>query len=365
MKIAYDYNIFFTQKYGGISRYFCSIIKEIIKKKNENKVKIFSPLFKNRYLLEISKQFRSGIYIPRYPIYNYLKNIVENTSYKQIKNSDFDIIHNTYYNSKIVNIKNKKKVVTVYDLIHEKFSKLYSENNLYNKKETIENADHIICISENTKKDLLQYYNINESKVSTIYLGFDHLSNDYSKINFDKLLLPKNFILFVGSRKKYKNFDLLLEAFKIKKNIIKDFEIVCFGGGKFNNKELNKFKNFGLNDRIKNYQGNDILLSYLYTKAQLFVFPSSYEGFGLPLIEAMSQNCPVLASENSTFVELAKDSIHFFENNNLEDLAFKIDFLLKSENDLNSKKLKAIEISKQYTWENCTNKTLEIYKKLF
>jgi len=364
MKIAYDYNIFFSQKYGGISRYFCSIIKEIIKEKGENQIKIFSPLFKNRYLLEISKKFRTGIYIPRFPTYNYLKTFVENTSFKQIKNSDFEIIHSTYYNSKIIDIKNKKKVITVYDLIHEKFSKLYGKNNLYNKKKTIENADHIICISENTKKDLLEYYNLDENKVSTIHLGFDHLSEDYSKLNFDNLLLPKNFILFVGSREKYKNFDLLLEAYRSKKNIMNDFQIVCFGGGKFTKKEINKFNRFELIDKVKNYQGNDILLSYLYTKTQLFVFPSEYEGFGLPLIEAMSLNCPVLASENNTFIEIAKDSIHYFKNNSLEDLSFKIEFLLNSKNDLNSKKSKAFELSRQYTWKKCTKKTLEIYKKL-
>ena len=107
-----------------------------------------------------------------------------------------------------------------------------------------------------------------------------------------------------------------------------------------------------------------ILSNTSILKAKLFIFPSQYEGFGLPLIEAMSQNCPVLASENSTFVEIAKDSIHFFKNNNVEDLAYKIEFLINSENDLNSKKFKALEISKKYTWENCAKKTLEIYKKL-
>ena len=232
------------------------------------------------------------------------------------------------------------------------------------KKKTIENADHIICISENTKKDLLEYYSVNENKVSTVYLGFDHISKNYSKINFDKFLFPKNFILFVGSRQKYKNFDLLLNAYKQKINILNDLELVCFGGGKFTDKEVNKFKSLGVNARIKNFQGDDVLLSYLYAKAKLFIFPSQYEGFGLPLIEAMSQNCPVLASENSTFVEIAKDSIHFFKNNNVEDLAYKIEFLINSENDLNSKKFKALEISKKYTWENCAKKTLEIYKKL-
>ena len=362
MKIAYNNSIFFTQKYGGISRYFCSIINELIK--NEKQVKVFSPIFKNNYLLDLPKKFRKGLYLPRYPIPKLLKNFIDYVCYTQINNSNYDIVHDTYYSENILNYKNKKKVITDYDLIHEKFHKLYKKKNFELKEKIIQNSDAIICISENTKKDLLEYYKVNEKKIYVSYLGYDHIFNNSSSQNFDKFVIPNNFILFVGSRLKYKNFELFLKSYCNNKKVNKDFDIVCFGGGNFSKEEIKRFDELKIKDRIYYFEGKDNFLSYLYMKAKLFIFPSQYEGFGIPLLEAMSIGCPVLASDIDVFSEICKSGVNYFKNNDFNDLSEKLSYLLYSDSQLFSKKELALNISKEYSWKKCSEETYNIYSKL-
>ena len=105
-------------------------------------------------------------------------------------------------------------------------------------------------------------------------------------------------------------------------------------------------------------------MSYLYKKAKLFIFPSQYEGFGIPLIEAMSVGCPVLASNIDVFSEICKNGINYFENNDTDDLSEKLNYLLYSDNKLLSKKDLALSISKNYSWKKCSEETYNIYSKL-
>ena len=362
MKIAYNSSIFFLQKYGGISRYFCSIINEFIKDKKN--IKVYSPIFKNNYLLDLPQDIRKGFYLPRYPLNYLLKSLIEKISYFQINNSNCDIVHDTYYSKNILKYKYKKKIITVYDLIHEKFSHLYKNKNLELKKKVIQSSDAIICISENTKKDLIEYYRIDEKKIFVTYLGYDHIIKNYSSLRIDQLDIPTNFILFVGSRYKYKNFRLLLETYCSNKDIKNDYQIVCFGGEKFSKEELKNFNDLNIKNRISYFSGDDTLLSYLYKNAKLFVFPSQYEGFGIPLLEAMAIGCPVLASDISIFREICKNGINYFKNNDKNDLSDKLKYLLYSDTNSKLKINLALSISKEYSWKKCSQKTYDIYRNL-
>ena len=362
MKIAYNSSIFFTQKYGGISRYFCSIINEFI---NDKKIiKVFSPIYENNYLLDLSNKYKKGFYIPRYPVPDLLKNIIDHISFTQIENSNFDIIHDTYYSENIFNYKNKKKVITVYDLIHEKFPQLYNNKDLEKKKKVIQGSDAIICISQNTKDDLIKYYNVDEKKINVIYLGCNHVSINLSSKNLFNYDIPRNFIFFVGSRLKYKNFELLIKSYCMSKKLKNDFNIVCFGGGKFTKNEREFFNEFNIQEKLFHFEGNDDLLSFLYSQAKLFVFPSQYEGFGIPLLEAMSIGCPVLASNTNIFKEICKDGVHYFSNNNVNDLFEKLEQLLYSKIDLLSKNKLALSISRTFNWKKCAVETYNVYNKL-
>ena len=362
MKVAFTNSIFFRQKFGGVSRYFCSVMSELI---NANiDIKVFTLFFKNNYLKKIPKKNRQGIFIPRYPVSNFLENQIEKVLNNQIQNSSYDIVHETYYSSEFLNFKGKKKVITVYDLIHEKFDNLYTKKNFSLKKKIVDESDVVICISNNTKNDLMNYYKVPEKKIIVTYLGCDHLRYNHKDVEFKDLSLPENFILFVGSRLKYKNFRLFIESFASSKIIRDEFEIVCFGGGNFSNDEKKFFSELDLDKKIIHKHGSDYLLSYLYKKAKLFIFPSQYEGFGIPLIEAMSLGCPVLASDINVFREISEDGVNYFVNNDKKSLIENLEYLLKNEKNLYSKITSAKKISNKYSWKNCANQTIEIYNKI-
>ena len=235
LKIIYNNTIFFNQRYGGISRYYDSIFKIFIQKKIE--FKVISPIYKNIYLKNLSHKFKTGIYIPRYPMSKIIKKFNDTLSYKLINKCKYEILHDTYYTPSLSKIKNKKKFLTIHDLIHEKLNHYYHFKDLINyKKKIFENIDNFICVSNTTKEDFLNIYKIPEEKVKVIYHGSDHL--DSIKINKNnkkfkfKDALNKPFILYVGNRNRYKNFEILINSFKNSAELNDNFNIVCFGGEK-------------------------------------------------------------------------------------------------------------------------------------
>jgi glycosyltransferase involved in cell wall biosynthesis len=364
MKIFFDYQIFYLQKYGGISNYFYNLSLGL-KKKNNN-IKIFSPIFKNMYGKKLlDEKIIIGKYINNYPKYTgQIINLINNkTTNYYLKKFNPEILHMTYYNNSYSYSKNSINFLTIYDLIHEKFPNYYSkpflEFTLKKKKNAINKADHIICISENTKRDLINYYNVSEKKITTIYLGVDQDKEKPTLIKKDK-----KFILYVGDRSKYKNFKNLLIAYSSSKLLSENFYLMCFGGGKFNQNEKNEFKNLRLSENnIIQVFGDDKKLFSYYASAECLVIPSLYEGFGLPLIEAMSLDCPVICSKTSSLLEIGSDAVIYFDPYKVEDIKNKIEqFILDSDNKTQLSE-KAKNNVKLYTWHDCVERTLELYKK--
>ena len=364
MKILFDYQIFYLQKYGGISNYFYHLSLGL--KKNYDSTRIFSPIFTNYYGKKLlKKKIIVGKYIKNYP--KYTSKLTNKINYKltnyYIKFFNPDIFHMTYFNNSYHLSKKTLKFLTIYDLIHEKFpdyySKTFKEFTLKKKEEAIKKADHIICISENTKSDLLNYYKVNENKVSTVHLG---VIQNKEKPAFIKT--ERKFILYVGERNKYKNFKNLLKVYSNSKLLYENFSLICFGGGSFSQDEKNEFKSLKLNqNNIYQISGNDEMLYSYYASAECLVIPSLYEGFGLPLLEAMSLNCPVLCSRTSSLVEIGAEAAIFFDPYSVEDLQCKSEELILN-NDKKNKLIKYGRVNARlYTWDNCVNKTLKLYKE--
>jgi len=360
MKIFFDYQIFNLQKFGGISKYFYNLIINLKKKKIN--LKVFAPLSKNNYSQKlIDDKLLLGFYVEKYPKFTsrFINNINLNLSKFYLKSFKPNIIHLTYYNN-IYKIKSSTlKVLTVYDLIHEKFSNYYKKN-FHSKKKVLEYADYIICISENTKRDLLEYYNLDEKKISVVYLGVQQNVN-----NVNKILLNKNFILYVGDRNKYKNFKNFILAYSKSEILKKNFNIVCFGGGIFTKDELQNFNNLKiLSNQISQISGEDDLLKSYYASASFLIIPSLYEGFGLPLIEAMSLNCPVLCSNSSSLKEIAGDAAIFFDPNCYEDIKDSMENFVLGKINKKDLIIQGKKNSQKFTWENCAEDTLKVYKKI-
>tara|TARA_X000000950_G_C13870396_1_gene642613 strand:- start:100 stop:1218 length:1119 start_codon:yes stop_codon:yes gene_type:complete len=371
MKIFFDHKIFSLQSYGGPSRYFTNLVSKLNEIDSVN-AKIYAPLHINYMLSSISKS-NIGIAnkIPFANFFNQSNNFkksilkINNKINKYYEKKEKpEIIHTTYYEDGFP--KNSRNlVVTVYDLIHEIFKKDYSkEYKFLPKKNILDKAQQIICISQSTKKDLINYYDIDEKKITVTYLS-NNLTLDEKLFFKKKIKLPEKFFLYVGSRWKYKNFNQLLLSISINKNILKELDLVIFGGGKITSQEKEFIKRLNLNiDKIIQLDGDESLLKLLYRKAEFFIYPSKYEGFGIPILESFSQKCPVLCSNTSSFPEVAGKAAIFFDPNDELSISNSIDSIMTSK-DLRKKLInEGSERLQKFSWTKCASETLNVYKKI-
>ena len=353
MKILFDYQIFLLQKYGGISSYYFNLVNELIKQKHNSK--IIAPLHISEVLKELkSKNVIVGKKINQIP--RFTTKIITKLNdlffeyYVQKLNPQ--IVHYTYYN-KIFNFNNVKKITTVYDLIHEK---LYNRNNV--KKKSLDSVDHAICISKSTQNELIDYYKVDESKTSVVYLASKF---DYNK---NKILKEKSdpYLLFVGDRFGYKNFNNFIKSISHSKLLKNKIKIVCFGIYPFTKKELELFKTEQINlDNITFINGNDELLKKLYLNSIALVYPSLYEGFGLPIIEAMSLGCPVACSNTSPMKEVGGDAVNYFNPKVIESITSSIEEVVCSAEKRNILIERGFLQNKKFSWNKCATETLEVY----
>ncbi len=229
------------------------------------------------------------------------------------------------------------------------------------KKYSISRADHIICISEQTKKDLLKFYDVEEKKISVVHLGFSLTNSTKSYTN----IINRPYLLYVGKRDGYKNFRDFLKAYSSLTHIKKDYDLVAFGGGRFSKDEELLIKKLNLQKKtIHQIEGDDSILANLYKYASLFVYPSLYEGFGIPPLEAMSFDCPVACSNTSSIPEVVGDAAKLFDPYSVKEIANAIEVVLMDSVLREEMIRKGQERTKLFSWESCAIKTYEIYKGL-
>lgn len=363
MKIAYDYQIFALQEYGGISRYFYELARNLALS-NTCDVMIIAPSYINKYINDINNGLVFGKYLPiikgTYRIRKYL-NIFITKNLLYIKHPD--IVHETYYNLLKLARPNAKVVVTVYDMIHEKYSEYFPSNDetIYIKSKAINRADHVICISENTRNDLIKLTNIHKSKTSIVHLGVDIIN----LIKIKKKMGGRPFILYVGHRDGYKNFQRFLKSYFSSKRLLRDFDLVCFGGPEFSSDELTSLNRLGLTPgQVRRISGNDEVLAHLYSNAAALIYPSIYEGFGIPLLEAMAYQCPVVCSNTSSMPEVAGNAAEYFNPYEVDSIVGAIESVVYSSEKSSSLISLGLTRIKLFSWEKCAKQTYEIYSSL-
>ena len=366
MNIAYDYQTFTVQKYGGISRYFYQLTKHI--SKTEHAAEIFSPLYINNYINNLPKElvhgkFVDAKYIDKIPKKSrIIGGINRILSKRQIDLFNPDIVHETFYSKHKTYKKAKYTVITVYDMIHELFDYYLPPHHKGwdEKREAINRADHIICISEHTRKDLVELFGIEKEKTSVVHLAYDN-----SVIVDDKLDNERPFLLYVGWREWYKNFKPFLKSISRSKSIMNDFDIIAFGGGEFTVEELKLMTELGFRDeQVRQISGSDKLLAKYYSQARAFIFPSLYEGFGLPPLEAMSYNCPVISSNSSCMPEVIGDAAEYFNPNSLDEILESVEKTVYSDSRINELVLLGKQQIEKYSWQKCASETLSIYQSI-
>ena len=357
MKILIDGIAYSLKKTGGVRRYFDGLLPNLKKLDKNLEIELFLPK-------KIPTPPPKTIFEP---LLGPINEIILRRQWESIKG---DIFHTTYYTRH----PDKKipQVVTVYDMIYEKFPQYFSskKNQFFKKqkKKAVESADALICISKNTKKDILKFFQVDENKISVIYpgvnLNFKKISDKFKKNKFlQKYKIKKPYLLFVGPRGRYKNFLFFVKAYASwEKNL--NFDLIVVGGTKFSNEEGQYLNKLGVKNKAFNFRYvTDKDLSLFYNCAYAFIFPSLYEGFGLPLLEAMACGTLCLASNKSSFPEIGRNSILYFDPEKPHDILKNLNQSLHKD-----KRLKLIEKSlkraKDFSFKKTAKQTLEVYKRL-
>lgn len=356
VKVLFEHSIFLHQKVGGISNYILKLNENLEHNKIEASIISFISINKK---LEKNKNQITLLKFKKIPKFCRKLFFYINDCFFLIYSRFFkpNIIHFSYYNNNLIKFLKIPYVLTVYDLISEKYQ---IANKQFYKKNLIDNAKHIICISNFTKSELINTYDVPERKISVIHLGID---NDFSKIN--KISnSKKRYILFVGDRDRYKNFEKLVFAFASSDYLKTNFEIICFGGQIFNIREKKLFQELNVDRKIIQTFGDDKSLKKFYEEANVFVSVSLMEGFGLTLLEAMKYKCPVLCSDIPVFREILGNSCEFVDPKNPKKIKEKLEKILKSKNEQNRLIQLGIDKVSEYSWKKCAFETSEIYKKI-
>ncbi|MEL6941957.1 MAG: glycosyltransferase family 1 protein [Bacteroidota bacterium] len=370
--VLFDPQIFTMQRFGGISRYFFELISRV-----EKELNVTFPIYYhiNEYIREkYPNEYKNTFgwnFKGKDTIRDYLIRYSDKKRLNFLKNSARMVYHPTYYGTNPKDIPNDTPVVlTVYDMIHELFydSRFEQQTTVSAQKANlIPRADKIIAISENTKKDILELYpQIRAEKIQTIHLG-SSMRFSSSKIDNDiQKSLDKDYFLYVGDRRFYKNFLWLLST--ILPFLTKtDTMLVVAGGGELTSYEKKQIQLHG-DDLSKSVlfmpSCTDEELASLYTHASIFLFPSKYEGFGIPILESFQLGCPVLLPYSSCFPEVAENAAVYYELNEKDDFIDKIDKLYNDQ--ILRKKMISLgyERLKYFSWEKCSNEHIEIYNEL-
>lgn len=365
LKILYDYQVFAAQTYGGVSRLFYELIKHLADN-NEIELLLFHGLYINRFPLRDFKQkaaFYFGQKIAAFPHISVLLKPINQVLFNVFANKPVDIYHPTGYSSIVYNWRKSPVVLTINDMIPELFPQDFRDirSRLEIKRKCIERADKLITISKTTKQDLLRFYKMDETKISVIYPGAPAENGKYKPCEPYKHHKP--YILYVGTRKQgYKNFDNLLMGYAISKKIHDEFDLICFGGPDFSKSEYDLISLLDCLDNVYHITGNDRELAKLYKGASGFVYPSLYEGFGLPPLEAMTYGCPVMAGHVPVIQEVLGDAAIYFEPREPEAIASVMESTL-FDGTLRLKLIeKGINQVKKYSWNHMAVETFDLYK---
>lgn len=366
LKILYDHQCYTYQDYGGVSRYYTELIRHL-KQNNLAQPKVAIKYSNNQYLNSL-KEVGSKPFLSKYQFKGkklLLDVLNRRISNKIISMGNFDIFHPTYFNPYFLNhLKNKPFVITVHDMTHELFPDKMNkwDKSSEHKKLLVNKAKKIICVSNNTKNDLIKLFQAEEENIKVIYHG--NSLNYKRDLQFESSLkLPEKFILYVGSRKYYKNFIFMIKALA---DLIKegnDLKLICAGGGKFSKDEIKLFTELKIWNKIIQLNVNDKILGALYSNASCFVFPSLYEGFGIPILEAFSCGCPVICSNSSSLPEIGGDAAEFFDPKDLQAIRNAVEIVLTDQD----KRKKMISLGfkrlKNFNWEKSAMQTFELYKE--
>lgn len=363
VKVFFDHQKFSEQKFGGITRYFSALI-DAVKADPDFDYRLGALYSNNHYIRNEDLLLNNALgrwIFKRKPrrIYKWNKQY----SKYLIGKNDFDVLHPTYFHPYFLKRTKKPYVMTMHDMIYEALPEYFTNTEPlpYQKKITTGNASAVIAISESTRQDLIKYLDVPPEKIRMIHHGLDLKA----PLPVEKMPgLPENYILFVGERGNYKNFFRFVEAGAELLQEFKDLHLVFAGGGPFQVADSLAVQRLGIQARCLQFDVNDAQLNYLYQQARVFVFPSLYEGFGYPLLEAFKNGCPIAASDASCFPEIGGDAVSYFNPYDQHSIYTVVRSVLSDSTSRNSLISKGSERLKLFPIEKQQQATLDLYREV-
>lgn len=359
MRIGIDGRLWYE---NGVGRYIRNLVLGLEKIKADHEFTIFLNTKSFNEIEFKNKNFRKvKADIPWHTLR-------EQVNFKRILDREnLDLVHFPYFSYPI--LYSKPFVVTIHDLIIDHFPTghasslplpFYKLKRMAYKKITKNSAKKALSIivpSNATKKDLIDLYKADQKRLKVIYEGFDKLISKKEKMD----LVSKNYILYVGNAFPHKNLGKLIKAYK-KLSEKYNLDLVCIGRKDFFYEKLESNPYRGL---YFLHNVDDSALFEYYTNAKCLVFPTLMEGFGLPLLEAMSLSCPVVCSKIPALQEIGGDACLYFDPNDYEDIFLKIEKIIKDEKKRQEMTQEGILQSRKFSWEKCASETLKLYESSY
>ncbi len=359
MRVAIDEQIFAIQRYGGISRMFAELARQfVLNEVADVDVLPFNAPVVNRYLLdhpEIGGPLGARAARNEWTaLARYLTRPGTHPS--------CDIVHNSFYLPHgLAPARGAKRVVTVHDMIPERLPHTRRRLDwLTLKRRYVDHADHIICVSESTQRDLEDVYGPVSAPVTVVSHGVDERFHPGAPV-LD--FLPARYVLFVGNRGDYKDAQVLFEAFALLAKDHDDLHLLCVGGAGLDPQEIEWLKARGIRERVSQRYLSDADMASAYAHAEVFVFPSRFEGFGLPALEAMASGTPVILADATSLPEVGGDAALYFPPGDVRQLRVEIDRLL-ADADLR-RRLVGLGLARAatFTWRTAAERTAAVYRE--
>jgi len=374
VKVLFDHQVFSYQQTGGVSRYFAELFRGLLEFGCQVHAGFRQTV--NQYLLNdqgkgiVPTQFSDFLGGRQFKGKNKLLYFLNSMKSRRVlAKSDYDVFHPSYYDPYfLASLGNKPFVLTIHDMIHELFPDTVSDaaSVQLRKRLLAEKAAAVIAVSEHTRQDIIRILGLPAEKVHVIYHG-NSLAPEYVKADpsvVQGLALKGPYMLYVGGRSGYKNVSVVWESlFKLQAEF-PGLHLVHVGGGGFSGEERATLDGLNIQHLVHHTGASDAQLAGLYLDAQALVYPSRYEGFGLPLLEAMAWGCPVIAAQASCLSEIGGDAAQYVDPENVSDWILAIrDLLNMTTPQRSAVQEKGLQRAQQFNWKDCVHKTIDVYRK--
>lgn len=359
MRVLYDHQIFSSQPQGGVSRYFTELLKggAVAGFEAQTSWRFTA----NRYLQEWDPN-RFHDWWPSVPFKGkaHLTGLFNApVSRRALASSSWDVFHPTYFDPYFLPLlRGRPFVLTLHDMTHELYPEGLSDRQTLpaRKRLLAEHATRIITVSENTRQDAICLLGLDPARVVVIPHG-----NSLRPASVTPVFpaVPEGYWLYVGARGAYKNWRLLVESLALRSEPTD--RLVMVGGGGLSEEERGLLARAGLSQRAFQTSATDAELAGWYSRAKALVYPSLYEGFGMPLLEAMAWGCPVVAARASCFSEIGGEAALYFEPTSSEALADAL-VQLESRGLRTELVARGLEREQGFSWDRAVRQTAAVYR---